>query len=173
MKNILFVLGTARNTRNSKKVFDYVLSIANKKLGIKILQADVLDFPQSKTLGLSENYLTKWRSLVSKADAIVIVAPEYNHGYPGELKLLLDSEYEVYKNKPVAICSVSNGPFGGVRMVEQLKLVLNALNMIVLNANSYFTDANNLFDEKGKIKNHQVWDRRVDDMLELLINNIK
>lgn len=173
MKKILFVLGTAREGRNSKKVFDYVLSVASKNKGIELLQADVLDFPQSKTSGLSDNYLIKWRNLVSEADAIVIVAPEYNHGYPGELKLLLDSEYEVYKNKPVAVCGVSGGSFGGVRMVEQLKLVLNALNMIVLNANLYFTEVNSLFDKKGRIKYPEVWDRRVDDMLELLISYTK
>ncbi|MCS7091851.1 MAG: NAD(P)H-dependent oxidoreductase [Patescibacteria group bacterium] len=173
MANVLFVLGTAREGRNSKKVFDYVLSVAGKRSDIESIPVDILDFLQSGTLGLPKDKLETWSNLVSKTDAIVIVSPEYNHGYPGELKLLLDSEYEAYKGKPVAICGVSVGSLGGARMVEQLKLVLNALQMIVLNTSVYFSNVNELFDKNNKIKDSQFWDKRIDEMFDSLVEHIK
>ncbi|MCX7928418.1 MAG: NAD(P)H-dependent oxidoreductase [Patescibacteria group bacterium] len=172
MKKILFILGTARKGRASKKVFDYVLSLARKRSDFEPLAVDVMDFLQSKTFGLPKNKLTKWKSIVSISDAIVIISPEYNHGYPGELKMLLDSEYEAYAGKVVAICGVSSGIFGGARMVEQLKLVLNALQMTVLGASVYFSNVDQLFDDIGQIKDMK-WDKKIDEMFDKLIEHIK
>jgi NAD(P)H-dependent FMN reductase len=55
---------------------------------------------------------------VARADALVIVAPEYNHGYPGALKQALDMCLEEYNHKAVGIVGVSAGPFGGARVID-------------------------------------------------------
>jgi NAD(P)H-dependent FMN reductase len=47
-----------------------------------------------------------------RADGLVIVAPEYNHGYPGILKHVLDTNLKEYIHKPVGLCGVSAGAFG-------------------------------------------------------------
>jgi NAD(P)H-dependent FMN reductase len=54
---------------------------------------------------------------------------EYNHSYPGELKMLLDMLFSQYAHKPVGICGVSSGAWGGTRMVEQLRLVCLAFHL--------------------------------------------
>lgn len=53
-----------------------------------------------------------------KADGFIIVSPKYNHGYPGELKMLLDMLFAEFAHKPVGICGVSSVHWGGARMVE-------------------------------------------------------
>jgi NAD(P)H-dependent FMN reductase len=63
------------------------------------------------------------------ADGFIIVSPEYNHSYPGELKMLLDMLFSQYAHKPVGICGVSSGAWGGTRMVEQLRLVCLAFHL--------------------------------------------
>ena len=50
---------------------------------------------------------------MNKADALVVVSPEYNHGYSGLLKHVLDSCLKEYIHKAVGIVGVSAGPFGG------------------------------------------------------------
>ncbi|MFB6291964.1 MAG: NADPH-dependent FMN reductase, partial [Candidatus Nanohaloarchaea archaeon] len=65
---------------------------------------------------------------VEEADGIVLVAPEYNHTYPGALKNLLDHLYPEYEDKPFSYITVSGGGFGGVRCLEQLKLLTVTLN---------------------------------------------
>ena len=130
---IVFLLGTAREGRFSKKVADFVFACAQERNDIAPLFIDVSDFSLSGTQRLAKDKVQQWRDIVINSDAFIIIAPEYNHGYPGELKLLLDTIYDEYKGKVAAICSVSISQFGGVRMAEQLKLVLIALQMKVLN----------------------------------------
>ena len=60
------------------------------------------DSPQAKELA----------GKITKADGLIIVSPEYNHGYPGELKMMLDMIYEEYTSKPVGFCGVSAGGSG-------------------------------------------------------------
>ena len=117
-----------------------------------------LDFPQAKEL----------REIFSRADGFVIVSPEYNHGYPGDLKNVLDSFYEEYNRKPVGIIGVSNGGIGGARMVEQLRLVAIALQMVPLNAVVHFSKAQNLFDEKGVFTGQKAYHTRFEKFFEEL-----
>lgn len=108
-----------------------------------------------------------YRRKAKEADAFIIVTPEYNHGYPGDLKILLDTAYGEYFYKPVGICGVSAGPFGGIRAVEQLKPVLAELRMRIARESVFFGMAANLFDESG-IKD-QSYDGRVKTMLDEVV----
>jgi NAD(P)H-dependent FMN reductase len=51
---------------------------------------------------------------MNRSDALVIVAPVYNHGYPGLLKHVLDTNLHEYLHKAVGVVGVSAG-FGGAR----------------------------------------------------------
>jgi NAD(P)H-dependent FMN reductase len=97
----------------------------------------------------------KLAAKVNESNGLVIVSPEYNHSYPGELKLMLDMLYDEYKYKPVGICGVSKGGFGGTRVVELLKLLAVTINMIPLNKAMYFTNVRELFDEQGQITDQE------------------
>ena len=59
----------------------------------------------------------------SRAAALIIVAPEYNNGYPGVLKNALDYLLPEYERKPIGIVTVSAGGFGGINCLAQLRLV--------------------------------------------------
>ena len=63
------------------------------------------------------------------ADAFIVVTPEYNHGYPAALKALIDSVNEPWQAKPVAFVSYG-GVSGGLRAVEQLRLVFAELHAV-------------------------------------------
>ncbi|MFM7088364.1 MAG: NADPH-dependent FMN reductase [Candidatus Paceibacterota bacterium] len=169
MKKIIFLLGTAREGRKSEGVFNFVLDIVKQRSDIEPQLVDIRDYPQQATEGLSTSLTEKWRQMIKEAHGLVIVSPEYNHGYPGELKMFLDNAYAEYEGKPVAICGVSNGPVGGARMVEQLKLVLSAFQMMIINAGVYFANVNDIFDTSGTMQNREYWEKRVNGMLDELI----
>lgn len=80
-------------------------------------------------------------------DGLFIVTPEYNHGYPSALKNTLDQFYDEYEKKPVAIAAVSNGPFGGSRVVEQLKPVLVELRLVPIRNSVLVQFMPDAFDE--------------------------
>lgn len=124
------LLGTARPGRESADVASVVLQTLERR-DVATDLIDVADYPISGTEDPDEAArVDKYRRLVGEADGFVIVVPEYNHGYPGELKLLLDSTYDEYNHKPVGLVSVSSGMIGGARVTEQLQLVALALEMI-------------------------------------------
>jgi NAD(P)H-dependent FMN reductase len=153
------ILGTARIGRESEKVAEFVLMEATKT-GLKTEIVDVRDFrikATDNTLKLPQ--AKKLSKLITKADGLIIVTPEYNHGYPGELKMMLDMLYEEYAQKPVGFCGVSAGALGGVRAVEQLRLVCIEFRMVPIREAVYFRLVQELFDQKGVIKDDSYRDR--------------
>lgn len=165
---IPILLGTARKGRQSEKVANYVLEQVKKAdIGTELM--DVREFSTQDTIPSWEENMraNQWKETIVKANALIIVSPEYNHSIPGELKIALDTLYEEYKNKPVAICSVSRGPLGGARMVENILPILAAFQMIYVNNPVRFANVEELFNEEGQILDKK-YDERVTKMLEEL-----
>jgi len=105
---------------------------------------------------------------MSRADALVIVTPEYNHGYPGPLKHALDSNLKEYIHKAVGLCGVSAGGFGGTRVVENLLPVMRELGLVTIFWDGNFSGAHKLFDESGKILD-DAYVRRTDKFIKELV----
>jgi len=86
-------------------------------------------------------HTARWASLVGSFDGFVFVTPEYNHGLPAALKNAIDFLYAEWQNKAAGF--VSHGVHGGVRAVEQLRLVLAELKVAGVGSQvalSAFTD---------------------------------
>ena len=153
------ILGTARHGRESEKVAKFVLQEA-VKAGLKTEIIDVRDFRIEATDNTKKlPQAKKFSQVITKADGLIIVTPEYNHGYPGELKMMLDMLYEEYAKKPVGFCGVSAGRLGGARAVEQLRLVCVEFRMMPVREAVYFPMVEDLFDENGIIKDDSYCDR--------------
>ena len=143
------ILGTARSGRRSEAVANYVVDVVKQRGAVAQL-IDVADYSLDGTGRASDGYdLDLYRDIVAGCDALIIVAPEYNHGYPGELKLLLDSEYAAYVRKPVGFVSVSSGLIGGARVTEQLRLVAAAFRMVPVAPAVHVTEVERAFDDRG------------------------
>ncbi len=88
---------------------------------------------------------------MNRADALVIVAPEYNHGYPGLLKHVLDTNLPEYIHKAAGVVGVSAGIYGGVRMIQDLLPVLRELGLVTIFWDVTFNSARTRFDESGAL----------------------
>ncbi len=157
---IPILLGTAREGRQSEKAARYVLSQARQYRQFETELLDVRDFVgAARTTAMIQDRAAQWSDIMKRADGLIIVSPEYNHGYPGELKMMLDQLYKEYNRKPVGICGVSGGMLGGGRMAEMLRVSLIELQMVPIRNAVYFSDIGNLFDETGAIKDPSFTDR--------------
>jgi NAD(P)H-dependent FMN reductase len=107
------------------------------------------------------------REQIAEADAFVVVTPEYNHGYPAPLKALIDSVGEQWHAKPVAFVSYG-GIAGGLRAVEQLRLVFAELHMVTIRDSVGFASAWEQFDAEGALKEPERAKRSMATMLERL-----
>src|SRR5256714_11552448 len=87
---------------------------------------------------------------IERCDGIIIVVPEYNHGYPGLLKHALDMNLKEYIHKAVGICGVSAGAFCGARGIEALFPVMRELGPGTIFEGVYFGDVRKLFDKQGR-----------------------
>jgi NAD(P)H-dependent FMN reductase len=111
-----------------------------------------------------------WQSLqqaLGRADAFVVVTPEYNHGYPAPLKALIDSVKGEWQAKPVAFVSYG-GVSGGLRAVEQLRLVFAELHAVTIRDSVSFQAAWEQFDESGVLRNPERARRSMDALLARL-----
>jgi NAD(P)H-dependent FMN reductase len=94
--------------------------------------------------------LSELRRRLGAADAFVVVTPEYNHGYPAPLKFLIDSTHREWQAKPVAFVSYG-GISGGLRAVEQLRLVFAELHAVTLRDSVSFANPWVKFDGTGRL----------------------
>lgn len=103
--------------------------------GMPIYNADV------QTKGFPAD-VTNFADAIRKADAVIIVTPEYNWTIPGGLKNALDwisrLDNQPFKDKPVAIQSATGGPLGGARMQYHLRMALTFLSASVLGTPEVF-----------------------------------
>jgi NAD(P)H-dependent FMN reductase len=104
---------------------------------------------------------------LSEADAFVVVTPEYNHGYPAPLKELIDSCGPEWHAKPVAFVSYG-GVSGGLRAVEQLRLVFAELHAVTIRDSVSFAGAWEQFDAAGAVVNPERVHRSMETVLHRL-----
>jgi NAD(P)H-dependent FMN reductase len=162
------ILATARLGRQSEKAARFMLQKA-QEAGLESEIIDVRDFRITATDNTETSTQAQWLAVkIRRADGFLIVSPEYNHGYPGELKMMLDMLFSDYARKPVGICGVSSGPWGGARMVEQLRQVCLAFHMVPASQAVYFPKVQELFNEDGSIKG-QSQHRQAERLFEELI----
>jgi NAD(P)H-dependent FMN reductase len=162
------ILGTVRQGRASEHVAKFVLAEVARREGVETEMIDIreLRFPIDDAGEAIKD--PNFSAAVERADALIIVAPEYNHGYPGLLKHALDSNLKEYIHKAVGICGVSAGSFGGTRVIENLLPVMRELGLVTIFWDVNFGQVQKIFDEAGNLLD-QAYIGRTDKFLKELI----
>lgn len=130
---------------------------------------DIVD-PLATALGAAkpnQEHPASLRHLVDRAEAFVVVTPEYNHGYPAPLKALIDSVGAEWQAKPVAFVS-NGGVSGGLRAVEQLRQVFAELHAVTMRDAVSFAGAWEQFDQSGKLREPERANKSMATMLARL-----
>jgi NAD(P)H-dependent FMN reductase len=105
---------------------------------------------------------------MSAADGLVIVAPEYNHSFPGLLKHALDSCLSEYIHKAAGLVGVSAGPFAGTRVVQSLLPVMRELGLVTIFWDINIGQVGKVFAENGRLLD-EAFVRRADRFIRELI----
>lgn len=150
--NIVVMAGTIRPGRKSIAAARFVEKIGRTFDDVDIVFVDPEDFTFPTDGDAPEIRDAKYSKITEEADGFFIVTPEYNHSFPSSLKRMLDSEFDNYKHKAVAVAGASSGMWGGVRVAESILPVLRTLGLVVIAPNVYFPKVQDLFDEQGEPK---------------------
>ncbi len=166
------LLGTPRKGRESETVARWLLRKMEERASeIETRLFDVRDFrlPQDHYgMEIKEDF-PEWRDAIIRADGLVIVAPEYNHGYPGTLKSVLDLLLPEYIHKAVALAGVSAQVWGGVRVIEALVPMVRELGLAVTFSDLNFPRVQTLFDDDGNLIDEKAYENRTKAFLDELV----
>jgi NAD(P)H-dependent FMN reductase len=164
------LLGTNRKGRESENAARWVFGKMREREDIETQFFDVRDFqlPQDHYGTEIGAQFPEWRDAIIKADGLVIVTPEYNHGYPGILKSVLDLLLKEYIHKAVAFVGVSAGIWGGTRVIEACVPMVRELGLAVTFSDLNFPQVQNKFDENGNLLD-EAYEKRVTGFLDELV----
>jgi NAD(P)H-dependent FMN reductase len=130
MKKIAIISPSVRKGRKSHRVALWFRRYLEEN---SLAMAEIIDLAEyafplfDERLKMQENPLPEALELAGKirsADGVIIVTPEYNGGYPASLKNVIDLLTDEWRRKPVAISTVSDGPFGGTQVITSLQFTL-------------------------------------------------
>ncbi len=162
------ILGTPRQGRRSEHPAHLVLEETKKRAGVETELIDIRSLHMRLDDAGEEMKDPAFSATVERADGLILVVPEYNHGYPGLLKHALDMNLNEYIHKAVGICGVSAGAVGGARVIENLLPVMRELGLVTTFTDVNFGTVQKIFDEQGKLLDES-FVRRVNKFLDELI----
>src|ERR687890_539120 len=174
MLRVAVILGSTRPGRNGEAVAKWIYDIAKKRTDAEFEYVDIKDFnlplldePIPPSQGqYSKDHTKRWSAKIDSFDAFIFVTAEYNHGIPGALKNAIDFLFREWNNKVAGF--VSYGSAGGVRAVEQLRLVMAELKVATVRSQvqlSLFTD----FENFTKFKPAPFQEKAVNTMVDEVI----
>ena len=164
------LLGTPRKNRESGDVANWVCSKMRRREDIETQLFDVCDFhlPYDHYGQEIKDQFPEWRDAMIRADGLVIVTPEYNHGYPGSLKSVLDLLLPEYIHKAVAFVGVSAQVWGGTRVIEACVPMVRELGLSVTFTDLNFPHVCEKFDAEGRLLD-PAYEKRINAFLDELV----
>jgi len=166
MKKIAIISSSVRRGRNSHRVALYFKNylVENSLAEAEILDLKEYEFPLfDERLRLQKDPSTRaieFALRIREADGVIIVTPEYNGGYPASLKNIVDLLYDEWRRKPVAISTVSDGPFGGSQVITSLQFSLWKIRAWTVPAMFPVIKVAEAFDENGLPADRKAADKR-------------
>jgi len=148
--SLRIILGSARTNCFADIVASWV---AARLSSMSHIAVEILD-PRELKLPLGHDpsaaSVKALRASLDRADAFIVVTPEYNRSYTGELKTLIDSAYAEWNAKPIGFVSYG-GISGGLRAVEHLRTVFAETHAATMRDVVSFSNPWNLVDAEGKL----------------------
>ena len=166
--HVAVIIGSTREGRFGGTVADWFVDRARLRDDMELDVIDLVDVELPMALPLvSAPAAAAFVERIGRADAFVVITPEYNHGYPASLKQAIDFPRDEWREKPVGFVSYG-GASGGLRAVEQLRQVFAELHVVTMRDSVSFAMAWDHFDESGQLLDPTVGNRSANTMLDQL-----
>jgi NAD(P)H-dependent FMN reductase len=133
------ILASTRQGRRGEAFGKWIHELVAARSGVEAELLDLREYslpayeygqmPAAVERSYTEATARRWSERIHALDAYVVVTPEYNHGYPGQLKNAIDHVQMGWFYKPIAFVSYG-GTASGARAVEQLHNVAIEVRMV-------------------------------------------
>ena len=126
---VVVIVGSVREGRFGAQVGDWVSKhLIESGADAQLIDLADLYFPNSMAI---HQDVISFGEAIDRADAIIVVTPEYNHSFSGPLKTAIDALRAQWQAKPVGFVSYG-GIARGLRAVEALRLVFAELHAVTV-----------------------------------------
>jgi NAD(P)H-dependent FMN reductase len=150
------IVGSVREGRFGTTVANWFAGQAAERTDMSVDVVDLAEIPlplQMPAFGgtpaaEAERALGVLTPRLAAADAFAVVTPEYNHSFPASLKNAIDWHHKEWHAKPVGFVSYG-GLSGGLRAVEQLRVVFAELHAVTVRDTVSFHGVWSQFDDQG------------------------
>lgn len=173
--NIIILSASVRTGRKSNRVATYFYNYINTNhlSEVEILDLDEYKFPifeeRLRNLINPDARIIEFGDKINKADGVLIVTPEYNGGYPASLKNAIDLLYAEWRRKPIALATVSSGPFGGAQVTTSLLFSLWKIGALMVPSMFPVPSVQDNYDDQGNAINKEATDKRAKAFVDELI----
>ncbi|MGW0248612.1 NADPH-dependent FMN reductase [Nocardia goodfellowii] len=149
---VAVVVGSTREGRFGTTIADWFVGQLRRHDTLEVEVVDTLRVALPHAFGAVTDHPSRAETAekLSRADAFVVVTPEYNHSYPGALKNLIDEHHVEWQAKPVGFVSYG-GISGGLRAVEHLRPVFAELHAVTIRDTVSFANPWRRFDDAGEL----------------------
>ncbi|MBV1856547.1 NADPH-dependent FMN reductase [Catellatospora tritici] len=152
-QRLAIIVGSVREGRFGPTIASWVAEQARQHNGFDVEVVDLADvdlplgLPAMPPKLAGADYprpvgMGALTTALARADAFVVVTPEYNHSYPASVKAAIDWHFTQWQAKPVAFVSYG-GASGGRHAVLHLQNVLTELHAVTVGESlafaNYFT----------------------------------
>ncbi|RYZ34893.1 MAG: NADPH-dependent oxidoreductase [Sphingobacteriales bacterium] len=172
MHHIAIISSSVRLSRNSHRVALYFEQFIkeNNIATTEILDLNAYQFPlfeeRLQYMKDPSEQALEFSGKIKNASGVLIITPEYNGGYPASLKNAIDLLLPEWKRKPVAIASVSSGPFGGSQVNTSLAFSLWKIGALLVPAMYLVAKVQEAYNEDGTPADKAGTDKRAAKFLE-------
>jgi NAD(P)H-dependent FMN reductase len=152
MLKIGILVGSTRPGRRGAVVARWVYDVLKVRDDAEFEIVDIEDYklplldepmPPSRRQ-YSKEHTKSWSAKIDSLDAFIFVTPEYNHATSAALKNAIDFLFQEWNDKAAGF--VGYGGSGGIRAVENLRLVMGEIKVADVRAQvalSLYTDFEN------------------------------
>jgi NAD(P)H-dependent FMN reductase len=129
---VIVLIGSTREGRVGERIGRWFAGQASRRndLTVTVVDLATYDFPARYPVGATAA-MAAFVAEVDRADAVVVVTPEYNHSFPAPLKQAIDYAYDEWRAKPVGFVSYGCHSHG-MHAVDQLRTVFTALHAVTM-----------------------------------------
>jgi NAD(P)H-dependent FMN reductase len=146
------IIGSTRAGRFAPTVARWFAAQAAPRDDLVLDVIDLLEVDLPHALaGHRDASVDAYAARIARADAFVVITPEYNHGYPAPLKQAIDLCHSEWQRKVAAFVSYG-GVSGGLRAVEQLRQVFAEVHVATVRDGVSFPLTNAPFDDHGELR---------------------
>ena len=180
MMKLMIIWGSSRRGRKGGIVASWIKNSAGSDERFEVDFVDLADlslpmFDEAKNPSNMESLAEytnaqgkSWAQRVEKAEAYILITPEYNYSFSAVLKNALDWVGLPWDEKPVGLIGYG-GVVGGARAVEQLRNVVTSLGMNQVSRSLYFPYFEEAFDENGQPKRLDYYEANIKKMFDSIV----